>query len=100
MSYSIVSFGGNVLPAVWPVKADTQEGALEEAKQMYASRVSVLPALLIDWDAKHVLRLMITNAGKKGVVFDNAGELFGIATTPQNFEEIAQVKESQGEEQE
>ena len=95
MRYSIVAFGGNVLPAVWPVEATTEEDALEEAKAMYASRLSIIPALLIDWEAGKALRLMVNQAGKNGKIYDNAGELFGIATTFEHFEEIANARDAE-----
>lgn len=94
MRYSIVTFGGNVLPAVWPASADTEEGALEEAKVMYKSRLSVVPGLLIDWEARDAKRIVVNQAGEGGVIYDNAGELFGIATTAEHFEEIAQAMEA------
>ena len=95
MKYSIVTFGGNVLPAVWPVEATTEQGALEEAKSMYASRLSIVPALLIDWEAGKALRLLVNQAGKSGEIYDNAGELFGIATTVEHFEEIANARNAE-----
>lgn len=95
MKYSIVTFSGNVLPAVWSVESDTQEGAMEEAKAMYKSRVSVVPGLLIDWEAGKVLRLLVNQAGENAEIYDNAGELFGIATTAEHFEEIAKARDAQ-----
>jgi hypothetical protein len=94
MRFSIVTFGGYVLPAVWPASADTEEGALEEAKAMYKSRLSVVPGLLIDWEQGKVLRLLVNEMGENGEIYDNAGELFGIATTAEHFEEIAQAMEA------
>jgi len=96
MKYSIVTFGGNVLPAVWPVDSTTQEGAVQEAKDMYKSRLSVIPGLLIDWEGGKVLRLLVNEMGENAEVYDNAGELFGIATTAEHFQEIAAAREARG----
>ena len=95
MKSSIVTFSGNVLPAVWPVQADTQEGAMEEAKAMYKERLSVVPGLLIDWEAGKVLRLLVNQLGENAEIYDNAGELFGIATTAEHFERIAEARDKQ-----
>jgi hypothetical protein len=94
MKYSIVTFSGNVLPAVWPVESDTKEGAMEEAKAMYKERLSVVPGLLIDWEAGKVLRLLVNNMGENAEIYDNAGELFGIATTAEHFERIAEARDA------
>lgn len=95
MRYSIVTFSGNVLPAVWDVQSETEEGALEEAMAMYSSRVSVVPGLIIDWDEKHAKRIVISLLNKSVQTFDNAGELFGISTTAENFEAIAMARDEQ-----
>jgi hypothetical protein len=94
MKYSIVTFSGNVLPAVWPVKSDTEDGAMEEAKAMYKERLSVVPGLLIDWEAGKVLRLLVNQMGENAKIYDNAGELFGIATTAEHFEQIAEARDA------
>jgi len=94
MKYSIVTFGGNVLPAVWPAQSTTQEGAMQEAKDMYKSRLSVIPGLLIDWEQGKVLRLLVNQMGENAEVYDNASELFGIATTAEHFEEIAAARDA------
>ena len=95
MKYSIVTFGGNVLPAVWPVEATTEQGALEEAKAMYSARLSVVPGLLIDWEAGKALRLLVNQLGENAEIYDNDGELVGIATTAGHFEEIAKARDAE-----
>lgn len=90
MSYSIITMGGNLLPAVWPVSATTQEEALKEAHEMRVSKLHLHPALLIDWEQGGVVRIAVSsNPDVEPEIFDNAGELFGIATTSEYFEEIA-----------
>lgn len=95
MRYSIVTFSGNVLPAVWPVNSDTEEGAMAEARAMYESRVTVIPGLLIDWEAGKVLRITLNHTKNTAETFDNAGELFGIATTAEHFEQIAEARDKE-----
>ena len=95
MRYSIVTFSGNVLPAVWDVESETEEGALQEAMAMYSSRVSVVPGLIIDWDEKHVKRIVISILSNSVQTLDNAGELFGISTTAEHFEQIAEARDAE-----
>lgn len=93
MKYSIVSFSGNVLPAVWDAKGDTEEAVLQEAMEMYKARLSIVPALLINWEQAHVKRIVISVIRDSVETIDNAKELFGIATTAEHFEEIAKANE-------
>ena len=95
MRFSIVTFGGYLLPAVWPADASTEQDALEEAKAMYASRLGAVPGLLIDWETKSAKRLVVSDSGDSGEIYDNAGELFGIATTSEHFEEIANARNAE-----
>ena len=99
MRYSIVSFSGNVLPSVWDAKSDNEEGALQEALAMYSSRVSVVPGLLIDWQEGNVERIVLNLFDQEAATLDNAKELFGIATTAEHFENIAQAMEEREEAQ-
>ena len=99
MRYSIVSFSGNLLPSVWDAKSDTEEGALQEALAMYSSRVSVVPGLLIDWQENNVKRIVLNFFDQEVATLDNARELFGIATTAENFEDIAQATEERERDQ-
>jgi hypothetical protein len=99
MRYSIVSFSGNVLPSVWDAKSDNEEGALQEALAMYSSRVSVVPGLLIDWQEGNVKRIVLNLFDQEAATLDNAKELFGIATTAEHFENIAQAMEEREEAQ-
>jgi hypothetical protein len=98
MRYSIVSFSGNVLPSVWDAKSDNEEGALQEALAMYSSRVSVVPGLLIDWQEGNVKRIVLNLFDQEAATLDNAKELFGIATTAEHFEKIAQAMEAEEQE--
>ena len=66
-----------------------------EARAMYESRVTVIPGLLIDWEAGKVLRITLNNSKKTAETFDNAGELFGIATTAEHFEQIAEARDKE-----
>ena len=92
MSYSIVTMGGNLLPAVWPVSATTQDEALKEAHEMRVSQLHLHPALLIDWDEKVAFRIGVSSDPDiEPKIFDNAGKLFGIATTAEHFEQIEEV---------
>lgn len=95
MKYSIVSFSGNVLPSVWDAKSDTEEGALQEALAMYSARVSVVPGLLIDWQEKNVKRIVLNLFDQEVATLDNARELFGIATTAENFEKIENARNAE-----
>lgn len=93
MRYSIISFSGSLLPSVWDAKSETEEGALEEALAMYSSRLSVVPALLLDWQESHAKRIVLNYMEQKVATLDNANELFGIATTAEYFEKIAKAQE-------
>ena len=95
MRYSIISFSGNLLPSVWDAKSETEEGALKEALEMYTSRISVIPALLLDWQESHAKRIVLDYMGQKVAALDNAKELFGIATTAQYFEQIADARDAE-----
>jgi hypothetical protein len=99
MRYSIVSFSGNVLPSVWDAESDSEEGALQEALALYSSRVSVVPGLLIDWQEGNVKRIVLNLFDQEAATLDNAKELFGIATTAEHFENIAQAMEEREEAQ-
>ena len=99
MRYSIVSFSGSLLPSVWDAKSDNEQGALYEALAMYSARVSVVPGLLIDWQESNVKRIVLDLFDEEVATLDNARELFGIATTAENFENIAQAMEEREEAQ-
>lgn len=96
MKYSIVALGPHLLPSVWPVESSTESGVLAEAKEMRMSKLHLHPALLIEWDSMSVKRLAVSsNPEQEPKIMDNAGELFGIATTAEHFEEIAQAIEAE-----
>jgi len=84
-----------VLPAVWPVESDTEEGALVEAKALYESRITVPPALLIDWESQKVRRIVVNTNMDVAQLSDTAGELFGIATTAEQIERIAAARDEE-----
>lgn len=91
MKFSILTVGGNLLPAVWPSNSETEEGLLAEAKEMRMSQLHLHPALVINWDEKSVKRLSVSiSPDREPKIFDNAGEIFGIATSLENFEDIAE----------
>jgi hypothetical protein len=94
MRYALISFSGNLLPSVWPAESDTEEGALKEALAMHSSRLSIIPALIIDWQESHVKRIVLDYLNQEVATLDNASELFGIATTAKYFEEIANARDA------
>jgi hypothetical protein len=96
MKYSIITSGPNLMPAVWPATAQTEVELLAEAQEMKLSQLHLHPMMIIDWEARHVKRIA-TSLDPEGEakIFDNAGELFGIATTIENFEEIARARDSE-----
>lgn len=92
--YSIINFSGILLPSVWDCESDTEEGALQEALAMHSSRLSTMPGLLIDWQEKHAKRIVLDYFNQEVATLDNAKELFGIATTAEWFEQIADASEA------
>jgi hypothetical protein len=95
MKYSIISFGGSVLPVTWDAESTTESGVLEEARKMYDSSMTIVPSLLISWDEGRAKRIVLGGPEGDGMILDNAGELFGIATTAEYFEEIVQAMEAE-----
>ena len=91
--YSIINFSGNLLPSVWDAESDSEEGALQEALDMHSSRISTFPGLLIDWQESHAKRIVLDYFNQEVATLDNAKELFGIATTAEYFEQIAEAAE-------
>ena len=100
MRYSIINFSGNLLPSVWDCESDTEEGALQEAMAMHSSRVSTFPGLLIDWQESHAKRIVLDYLNQEVATLDNAKELFGISTTAEHFEQIAEAAELNNPEEE
>ena len=100
MRYSIINFSGNLLPSVWDCESDTEEGALQEALAMHSSRVSTFPGLLIDWQESHAKRIVLDYLNQEVAALDNANELFGISTTAEHFEQIAEAAELNNPEEE
>lgn len=98
MRYSIINFSGNLLPSVWDAESDTEEGALQEALAMYSSRLSVIPAILLDWQESHAKRIVLNYMDLEVATLDNAGELFGISTTAEHFEQIARARDKEMDE--
>ena len=93
--YSIINFSGILLPSVCDCESDTEEGALQEALSMHSSRLSTFPGLLIDWQENHAKRIVLDYLNQEVATLDNAKELFGIATTAEWFEQIADASEAE-----
>ena len=95
MRYSIINFNGNLLPSVWDCESDAEEGALQEALAMHSSRISTFPGLLIDWQEGQAKRIVLDYFNQEVAALDNAKELFGIATTAEYFEQIADARDAE-----